>query len=250
MTAESFFFTKFRRCSFGSSVFGMRPLFARLRIESDDCNRPSEFNPPLGYTRSHLTRPNLKFRVQSFMQRTASRAALILATRLVIFVNPVLAQMNEDAQGCSEETNPDLLTYYCTRAIDSGQLPTSNLVASFINRGGAYGNKGDYDRAIQDFDAALRLNPKSADALHNRGLTYARKGEYDRAIQDYDQAIRLNPNDAQAFNNRGNVYVTKGQYDRAIQDYDQAIRLNPKDAKALLYRGIAQCEQGEFDAPA
>ena len=37
----------------------------------------------------------------------------------------------------------------------------------------------------------------------NRGTTYARKGQYERAIEDLDQAVRLNPNEAQAFNNRG-----------------------------------------------
>jgi tetratricopeptide (TPR) repeat protein len=32
-----------------------------------------------------------------------------------------------------------------------------------------------------------------AAAFSNRGNAYARKGQYDRAIQDYDQAIRINP---------------------------------------------------------
>ena len=55
----------------------------------------------------------------------------------------------------------------------------------------------------------------------------ATKTMIDRAIEDYDQAIRLNPNFAEAFYNRGVAYDGKGQPDRAIEDYDQAIRLNP-----------------------
>ncbi len=51
--------------------------------------------------------------------------------------------------------------------------------------------------------------------------------EHDRAIRDYDQAIRLSSDYAFAFNNRGNAYKTMGEYDRAITDYDQAIRLKP-----------------------
>ena len=68
-------------------------------------------------------------------------------------------------------------------------------------------------------------------------------GQYDRAIQDYDQAIRLNPNWAEAFNNRGRAYSDKGQHDRAIQDLDQAIRLNPNFAEAFYNRGHAYADK-------
>ncbi|TGV29511.1 tetratricopeptide repeat protein, partial [bacterium M00.F.Ca.ET.168.01.1.1] len=37
----------------------------------------------------------------------------------------------------------------------------------------------------------MELNPDDGRAFHNRGLTWARKGDDDRAIADYDQAIRL-----------------------------------------------------------
>ena len=43
-------------------------------------------------------------------------------------------------------------------------------------------------------------------AYNNRGNAYTGKGEYDRAIQDYDQSIKLSPNHARAFNNRGVAY--------------------------------------------
>jgi tetratricopeptide (TPR) repeat protein len=67
----------------------------------------------------------------------------------------------------------------------------------------------------------------------------AREDQPDRAIEDLDQAIRLNPNYALAFSSRGLAYARKGQPDRAIQDYDQAIRLNPKYADAFSNRGAA-----------
>jgi tetratricopeptide (TPR) repeat protein len=52
-----------------------------------------------------------------------------------------------------------------------------------------------------------------ATAFHSRGLAYNRKGQPDRAIEDYDQAIQLNPNYALAFYNRGVAYGDKGQFD-------------------------------------
>ena len=46
----------------------------------------------------------------------------------------------------------------------------------------------------------------------------ANKRDYERALADYDQAIKLNPNYPAAYLNRGSIYYEKKDYDRAIQD--------------------------------
>ena len=111
-----------------------------------------------------------------------------------------------------------------------GDQAQSEHAIAFNNRGTAYNDKGQYDRAIQDFDQAIRLDPNYALAFNNRGIAYDDKGQYDRAIQDYDQAIKLDPNYASLQQPR-HAYDDKGQYDRAIQDYDQAIKLDPNYAR-------------------
>ena len=107
----------------------------------------------------------------------------------------------------------------------------------YFYRGKAYGKKKEYDRAISDFNQALLLNPKYANAFNNRGITYYYKKDYDRAIADFNQALLLNPKDAAAFNNRGIAYNDKKEYERAIADFNQALLLNPKDAEAFNNRG-------------
>jgi tetratricopeptide (TPR) repeat protein len=49
-----------------------------------------------------------------------------------------------------------------TRRITSGHLPSSNLAIVFYNRGNAWNSKGDYDRAIADYNEAIRLTPQNA----------------------------------------------------------------------------------------
>src|SRR5215468_10086473 len=68
-----------------------------------------------------------------------------------------------------------------------------SLDMAYSNRGNAYSNKGELEHAIQDYDQAIRLNPKDVMSYDNRGLAHTRKGDLDRAILDFDQAIVLRP---------------------------------------------------------
>ncbi len=89
----------------------------------------------------------------------------------------------------------------------------------------------DYDRAITDYNEAIRLSPR-ANFYTNRGDAYQFKKEYDHAIADYNEALKLDPKFNLAYNNRGAAYKSKGDLDRAIADYEQAVRLNPRDDTA------------------
>ena len=168
---------------------------------------------------------------------------------LTISCKSQVSQLVIDDEQCEKNvsSNPDLALQHCTALVESGKLSEENLAKALIFRGFAYRSKGDYDRAIHDFDQAIRLKPDLANAFNNRGIAYDYKGDYDRAIQDFDQAIRLQPDYADAFNNRGIDYAYKGDYDRAIQDFDQAIRLRPAYAEALDNRAGAYLFKGDYD---
>jgi tetratricopeptide (TPR) repeat protein len=177
-----------------------------------------------------------------------------LAILLFVFFaagEPVLATgkpvLDEGVQQCYKSTDANTTITHCTQAIESGRLSGKGLAFAFYRRGSAYSEQRDYHRAIEDYDEAVRLNPKHANAFSNRGVAYAGKQDYDRAIQSYDEAIRLNPNHADAFSNRGVAYARKGDYDRAIQSYDEAIHLNPNHAHALFDRGNAYRRKKDYD---
>ena len=52
----------------------------------------------------------------------------------------------------------------------------------------------EYDKAIEEFDKALEVNPKSVDALLNKGVAYEQKGNYKTAKSIYLQILKDNPN--------------------------------------------------------
>jgi len=115
----------------------------------------------------------------------------------------------------------------CTALIDASDRKATALAIAYNNRGNAYAAKTDYDRAIQDFDQSIKLNPGYAKPFNNRGVAYLRKGEPDLAIAAFDEAIKLNANYSEAFANRAEAYLKQYKYDRAVHDYDEAIRIAP-----------------------
>ena len=48
--------------------------------------------------------------------------------------------------------------------------------------------------------------PAHADARYNRGVAYLQKGQSDKALADFDEAVRLNPKDAETRFARGRTY--------------------------------------------
>ena len=130
-----------------------------------------------------------------------------------------------------------------TLAIDAGGLSTRDQAVAHNNRGNAYLDKGQIDRAIQDFDQAIRLMPDYAHAFANRGNAYCDKGQNDEAIRDYTQAIFFQPGYAHAFSRRGRVYSHTGQHNLAIADFRQALTIG-RSAEDAIWLFLARERAG------
>src|SRR5262249_47736673 len=136
----------------------------------------------------------------------AARAKrLSVAVALLLAAAAASAQTPQERRWCDgeEAATADQRIAGCSAVI---KAQGDKLAEAFNNRGIAYRLKGDYDRALQDYGQAIRLNPKFAAAFVNRGVAYDKKGEYDRAIQDFEQAIKLKPS-VEAHFNRGNALL-------------------------------------------
>lgn len=112
-------------------------------------------------------------------------------------------------------------------------------------RGEAFGHEGQYDRAIEDYNTAISIDPKYGAAYFNRGSMFLVKGDYDRALEDFDMTIVLEPDAADAYTDRGNVFYKMGKIDRAIEEYNTAISKKPTFCPAFINRGIAFRDRGE-----
>ena len=110
-----------------------------------------------------------------------------------------------------------------------------------------YYEKGDYEKAIENYNMAILLNPLFSEAYFNRALSYYQLKNYDKSIADYTEAAELDPKNPIIFNNKGDAYYRKQDYTNAIKDYDKAIMLNPNYLKAYYNRALSYASLEDYE---
>ncbi len=105
---------------------------------------------------------------------------------------------------------------------------------SYFNSGNLYLRLEENQRAINDYDKAIELNPKYASAYNNRGIAYARLGDDRQAIKEFDKSVEMNPKVPEVYYNRAIIYGRLGDEQQAIENYKKAARLGHKGAQEVL----------------
>ena len=202
--------------------------------------------------------------------RTLARGAVLAC---LLAWGPVQAQGYSFLQKCADTfLGLELALDYCTRAIKSGDLSAEGAAVAHYNRGAILSRRRNgIDRALADFDEAVRLDPKPS-TLVARGALRASKRNYDDAVADFGEAIRMDDSLAEAHLQRGLAWARKGESERAIEDATRALKLDPvgpilhngslmmysprpravdrriHDATAYKLRGMAQFQRAQFSA--
>ena len=137
----------------------------------------------------------------------------------------------------------------CTQVIERGKRGADReRVAAHFNRGRAYLDKKEFDRAILDYTSALHLDSRLP-AVHGwRARAYRAKGEPGKALADLDEALKLDPNATQLYIERGETHAEKGDLQRAIEDFSAVIGRSPDLPRAYEKRGLAHFAKHDFEA--
>lgn len=114
-------------------------------------------------------------------------------------------------------------------------------------RAGAHWARGNAEKALSDFDEAIKLGYDTANAFASRALFLTSSHEYEKAIADFSKAIEKGDKSESIYINRAAAYLQMNLVDEAITDYTAAIQLNNKNAGVLQQRATAYKVKGELD---
>jgi tetratricopeptide (TPR) repeat protein len=87
----------------------------------------------------------------------------------------------------------DKIISACGALIDHEKTAKADRLKALIARAGAFTRRDQPDRAIADYDVALRLDPSQADLFNSRGELWRKKGDRRSALADFGAALKLNP---------------------------------------------------------
>lgn len=110
---------------------------------------------------------------------------------------------------------------------------------SHYENGNALFENGNMIEALSEYDKAIELNPRHAQAYTNRALVLQSIGQLDQALESCNHAIEINPTILEAYINRGNIHSELGNFSLAVNDYDNALYINTNSMKAHYNKGNA-----------
>ncbi len=100
-------------------------------------------------------------------------------------------------------------------------------------------NTGKPEKALEDFNRAIKIDPQLAGGYLGRANTLNTMGRYEESIEDYDTVLEIDPKLANAYINRGSAYSHLGEYEKAIADYEKGLGLDPKiDNKPGIFKRL------------
>jgi tetratricopeptide (TPR) repeat protein len=88
--------------------------------------------------------------------------------------------------------------------------------------------KEEFEAAVTDFSAAVKIKPDLVQAFIRRGMAYGQMKLSAAAIADYTHVIEADPKNGYAYYARGREYWANGDYLKAKEDYDRAVELDPQ----------------------
>lgn len=117
-----------------------------------------------------------------------------------------------------------------------------------IKRSDSYLADKEFELAITDLNAAIKLDPENSTAYYKLGVIYADKfRDHEKAIQYFTKAANLNDSKTEYTFQRGLSYYALQSWELASKDFTPTIAKNPSEGRAYYYRGMCSKKLNEKD---
>jgi tetratricopeptide (TPR) repeat protein len=167
---------------------------------------------------------------------------------IALFVATAAAAADDVSEDCRNQT-PERRIAPCTAIIDAPDTAPAVRVEAFFLRALAYWELSQRERAVHDYDQAIRIDPQFAPALNNRADAYLRLGKPEQGVPDIDRALEIAPQDPIYNATHGQIGQTLGDRDGAMRDHEAAMEFGGKRFVRLYQCGLrlARLYHGPID---
>jgi len=107
---------------------------------------------------------------------------------------------------------------------------------SFYSKGQAEDKKQNFQKAIEYYEEAVKIDPNFAFAWDNMGLCYRKLGNYDKAIESYNKSLEIDPIGMTALQNIAMAYMYKQEFYKAIDAYKRIEAIDKSNPE--VYYGL------------
>ena len=201
--------------------------------------------------------------IQNFKTSASLIAILLLVSGCSIFsrsqpsekviIDPLI-ERNREWREQVEAGNLALQDGDLKRALESYQTalaikPKSSQIQFQIAK--LYFQQEEYEKARDAFAATVTLDPRNMDVRNSLGYIYEKLNNYGAAAQVYEDTLEIEPHNLYALNHLGLAYKQLGMLDDAEQVLRKAVEIDPKsarpDSKNLRnYLGLIYWEKGDI----
>jgi serine/threonine-protein kinase len=115
----------------------------------------------------------------------------------------------------------------------------------YVTLGRIHDSDGKYELALQEFQRALQLDPRNADALIGIAHAYESAGRIPDAEAAYKKAIAFRPDYWDGYNNLGVFYDRHDRYDEGIAELQHAVELTPDNSRVYLNLAAVYIDTGD-----
>jgi tetratricopeptide (TPR) repeat protein len=112
-------------------------------------------------------------------------------------------------------------------------VKSPNKARPYNNLGVALDQAGQSEAAIENYYAAIKINPYYGNAHYNLGSAFARKGQLNIGIAHMTRALELEPNNYEAHNNLGIALLIQGAPQKAATHFRKALEINANYASTM-----------------
>jgi tetratricopeptide (TPR) repeat protein len=115
----------------------------------------------------------------------------------------------------------------------------TNPASTYHNLGVVEYRKGNYDKAIEYHELAVKAYPKYPEAYNDMGSCYLKLGNKEKALEMYTKADESSATYAESRYNAGLIYMKRKDYPNAIKKFEEALEIRPDYIKAKMQLSFA-----------